>query len=294
MIGHVTQERYEQLVAEGRRLVEQQTQAQFALGDIAVEVEPLRSHGGAQAAPDQEAFQVSQSLQMLAEDLVIPFNTIKDYRWIASRWPAQHRRPGVSFSIYRILASITDEQERYARLADPPLHTRSGTRRWTMDAAKRLVGHQVEHPITVQEKVERIHDLARDEEVAARVATDLLRRPQVADRSMRDDLAKHMVNRAQIDHAQQAGQVARQRTPALPRIERSRDFLDLIGTCSLFVASIGRILPGLRDHQFTGDERVAVARNVARVRATADWLEAAIESGDVSLDEGLARLLRGE
>ncbi|MET9243040.1 DUF6192 family protein [Nonomuraea sp. NPDC003709] len=29
---------------------------------------------------------------------------------------------------------------------------------------------------------------------------------------------------------------------------------------------------------------------MARVRATADWLEAAIESGDVSL----ARLLRGE
>ncbi|MGW5265133.1 DUF6192 family protein [Microbispora sp. NPDC004025] len=33
---------------------------------------------------------------------------------------------------------------------------------------------------------------------------------------------------------------------------------------------------------------------LGRVRATADWLEAAVESGDVSLDEGLARLLRGE
>ncbi|WP_345579736.1 DUF6192 family protein [Nonomuraea rosea] len=59
-----------------------------------------------------------------------------------------------------------------------------------------------------------------------------------------------------------------------------------------------RALPAVpRPHpssQLTGDERTAVKRNVARVRATADWLEAAIASDDVSLDEGLARLLRGE
>ncbi|GAA4932678.1 hypothetical protein GCM10023334_040160 [Nonomuraea thailandensis] len=50
----------------------------------------------------------------------------------------------------------------------------------------------------------------------------------------------------------------------------------------------------VRGRCVAGDEQAAVARNVARVRATADWLEVAIESGDVSLDESLARLLRGE
>ncbi len=82
-------------------------------------------------------------------------------------------------------------------------------------------------------------------------------------------------NRALVEHAQQAGQEVRRRTPALPRIERSRDFLDLVGACFLFVASVGRVPPGLRDHWFTEDEPAAVAR----VRATAHWLEAAIESG---------------
>ncbi|MFC5827226.1 DUF6192 family protein [Nonomuraea insulae] len=71
--------------------------------------------------------------------------------WSASRRCPTRRARGRA-------ASITDEQERYARLAEPPLHERSGTRRWTMDAAKRLVGHQVERPVSVQEKVERIRD----------------------------------------------------------------------------------------------------------------------------------------
>ncbi|MEV0623903.1 DUF6192 family protein [Nonomuraea sp. NPDC050404] len=97
-----------------------------------------------------------------------------------------------------------------------------------------------------------------------------------------------------LDQARQAGEAARERTPALPRIERSRDFIDLVGACSVFVAAMGRVMPTLRGHAFTAEEKAAVARNLARVRATADWLETAVESGDVSLDEGLARLLRGE
>ncbi|NRQ31836.1 hypothetical protein HII36_08280 [Nonomuraea sp. NN258] len=136
--------------------------------------------------------------------------------------------------------------------------------------------------------------MARDEQVAAAVATDLLRRPEVAFKAMTDTTARHLVSRAQVDQARQAGEAVRERTPALPRIERSRDFIELVGACSVFVAEVGRVLPTLRGHAFAADEQATVARNLGRVRATADWLEAAVESGDVSLDEGLARLLRGE
>jgi hypothetical protein len=38
----------------------------------------------------------------------------------------------------------------------------------------------------------------------------------------------------------------------------------------------------------------AVDRNLARVRATADWLETAVNTGEVSFDEGLATMLRGD
>nr|WP_253740331.1 DUF6192 family protein [Nonomuraea thailandensis] len=180
--------------------------------------------------------------------------------------------------------------------ASPSLHWTSAPGRtgWTDTAAKQAVDQKFADTTSVQQKVERIHDLARVEQVAAAVATDLLRRPEVAFKAMTDTTARHLVNRAQVDQARQAGEAVRERTPALPRIERSRDFVELVGACSAFVAAVGRVLPTLRGHAFTAEEKATVARNLGRVRATADWLEAAVESGDVSLDEGLARLLRGE
>ncbi|MEU9971266.1 hypothetical protein [Streptomyces malaysiensis] len=45
-IGNVTRERYEQIVAEARELVAQIARAQFALGDKALEIEPMRPVGG--------------------------------------------------------------------------------------------------------------------------------------------------------------------------------------------------------------------------------------------------------
>lgn len=42
-IGHVTQERYDQLVSEGRELVAVQTRCQFDLGDRVLELEPYRA-----------------------------------------------------------------------------------------------------------------------------------------------------------------------------------------------------------------------------------------------------------
>ncbi|MEU1916256.1 DUF6192 family protein [Streptomyces massasporeus] len=54
------------------------------------------------------------------------------------------------------------------------------TPRRTQDAARRQVGWRVDNPQTSQGKVEAIHDLAVDDQVAARVATHFLRRPSVA------------------------------------------------------------------------------------------------------------------
>ncbi|MEU4134536.1 DUF6192 family protein [Streptomyces wuyuanensis] len=50
----------------------------------------------------------------------------------------------------------------------------------------------------------------------------------------------------------------------------------------------------MRGQEFTEDERETVRRQIGRVRAAADWLEAAIDNGEFTLDEQLARLLRGE
>lgn len=292
-VGNVSRRRYAQLVAQGRDLVEQQTRCQFALGDAALEIEPLQPRGGAHSDPKAELLTVSEALEVFAEDVGIPYNTIRTYRWVSARWPAPHRQPRVSHYVHRIFAGVHDDEERFTLIATPPRQKRGGERRWTSDAAKRRVGWHVDTPVSAQEKLERIHDLAADDQVAAAVATDLLRRPAVATKAMTDDTARHLVNRAQIDRSQQAGEITRHQMPAAERIAVTTQFVDLVGACTAFVTAIGRVLPELQGHRFTKVERAAVHTNVARVRATADWIETAADTGNVGLDEGLARLLRG-
>lgn len=82
-VGAVSQSRYEQIVAELREVVEQQTRGQFTIGDRALEIEPMRSRGGEVAAGP--AWTVAESLRRLAEDIGLKANTIKTARWVASR-----------------------------------------------------------------------------------------------------------------------------------------------------------------------------------------------------------------
>lgn len=67
--------------------------------------------------------------------------------------------------------------------------TGTGQRRWTNDSAKRLVGQLVDRPITVEEKIQAVTDLPRDDEIAKAVTTDLLRGPTLTRETMRDDTA---------------------------------------------------------------------------------------------------------
>ncbi|EDY54776.1 conserved hypothetical protein [Streptomyces sviceus ATCC 29083] len=80
--------------------------------------------------------------------------------------------------------------------------------------------------------------------------------------------------------------------PAVRSIDRTVEFLDLVTACRYFVACAGRAVPGLRDRQLGEDERTIVHENVARVRATLDWIETAVDTGRVDVDEELARMLR--
>jgi hypothetical protein len=265
-----------------------------------------------------------------------------------------------------VLVGITVEQERFAGVLNPP---RGGKARWTADEAGRRVGQQVENPVTSQEKVSVIHSLAKDEEVAARVTTDFLRRPavvarvetadkvnvaqelarddqvaaavapdvlrrpavvaqvepvdkvrvveemtrdeivaaevttgllrcpDVAFRAMSDDTARHQVNHVQVERGWQAREDFEETSPVAPalrNIDRSVEFLDLVTVCHAFVTAAGRVVPGLRDRHLGDGERVLVHENVARVRATLDWIETAVDTGKVDVDGELARLLQGE
>jgi hypothetical protein len=236
----------------------------------------------------------------------------------------------LSFTVHRILASVVDEDERWAAIEDAPFNPRTGARQWTPDGAKRVVGQRVDRPVTVDEKVQAVADLTRDDEVAAQVATDLLkrpavtehvtpaermrvvteltrddsvaqqvttdllRRPTVARKTMRDDTARMLVNRVQFDNSHETRDRIRERTPAVRKIEHTIEYLDLVGSCHSFVATLGRLVPQLRGQEFAEDERETVRRQIGRVRAAADWLEGALDNGEFTLDEQLVQLLKGE
>ncbi|MEU1853760.1 DUF6192 family protein [Streptomyces sp. NPDC019990] len=328
-VGNVSQQRYEQIVAELREVVEQQTRGSFTIGDRALEIEPMRERGGHQAAPGEELFTVREVLHRLAGDIGLAYRTVENARWTASRWPKDKRQTGVSFRVHRILGQIENEAERFATIAKPP----ASGKRWTVDEANRKVGRQVERPASPQEKISAIHHLARDEDVAAVVTTDflkrptvaakvsdqdkvrvveeftrdehvatqvttgLLRRPEVAFKAMSDDTARHQVNHAQVERGRQAREHFEDTNPIAPavrHIDRTVEFLDLVTACHSFVAAAGRAVPGLRDRTLGEDERMIVHENVAKVRATLDWIETAVDTGKVDMDGELARMLRGE
>ncbi|MER5951187.1 DUF6192 family protein [Streptomyces sp. NPDC001904] len=298
-IGSVTRERYEELIAQDRKLVLDETKIQFKIGDDALEIEPPRPHGGSRPAAAEDGAGVRETLERFAEDIGLSYDQVRIVRHTASRWPREHRAEDVAFNIHRILEQ---REDRFEVIFDPPLHPRSGRRQWTGDAAKRLVGWQVDTPRSVQEKVEAIHDLAADEQVAARVATDFLRRPDVAFRAASDDTARHLFNKAQTARAQQFEQAAQDPAdprrknplaPALRAIDQNIEFFDLVGAFHKFVASLNRLVPQFHGRQLTEDARDVVLQNVARARAACDWVEHAVSTGETDMDEELARLLRG-
>jgi hypothetical protein len=157
--------------------------------------------------------------------------------------------------------------------------------------------HMVNKAQTTQHKTEVVHDLIEDATVAAQVASDVLRRPEVVVRVVADDTARHAVNRAQTGRSQQQTDAFRRETPAgraVRKIERTEEFLDLVDAGHRFVSACGKTVPQLRDRHLTGDERAVLSQNVARCRAVLDWIETAAETGEVDMDEELARILRGE
>ncbi|MFE4824289.1 DUF6192 family protein [Streptomyces sp. NPDC056704] len=115
------------------------------------------------------------------------------------------------------------------------------------------------------------------------------------------DTARHLFNTAQTSRWKQAeesdpvpGEPENPVAPAIRQIDRTIEFLDLIGACHKFVAATGRLVPQMHGRRLSEDERDLIHKNVARVRATCEWVESAVDSGHLDMDEELARILRGE
>jgi hypothetical protein len=64
--------------------------------------------------------------------------------------------------------------------------------------------------------------------------------------------------------------------------------------CRAIPEAAARAAASRRDRTLSEDEAGIVHQNVAKVRATLDWIETAIDTGKVDMDDELARMLRGE
>lgn len=285
VVGCVSAIRYEQIVEAATELVEGQTRAQFQIGDWALEIEPIQLRGGHHSV--SALAPTGAVLHRFAETIGVPFKTLETYRYVSSRWPRDTRVPHVSHYVHRILAS---REDRVAVIANPPDNPFSGDRRWSPDSAARMVGWAPRTPVTPQERVNRVHDLVRDDETATRVVTDLLHRPDVAFRVMSDQTARHEVNRAQLDHATQTQIAARERTRSIDTLQHTTGVLDLLAAADAFVAAIGRAIPLLGNTHPNDPDLNAMRDRLSKVRTAADWAETQLEHLD-SIDTALAKLL---
>ncbi|MFF7048203.1 hypothetical protein ACFY94_07570 [Streptomyces griseorubiginosus] len=65
-IGNVTRQRYEQLVTRAKELIAQIARSQFSLGDMALEIEPMRAVGGSMPNGTDDLFTVSAHVMLLS------------------------------------------------------------------------------------------------------------------------------------------------------------------------------------------------------------------------------------
>lgn len=138
-VGSVSVNRYAEIVAELRKLVETASRIQFTVGDYALEVEPMREAGGQERS--DALFRVKDSLFRLAEDIGLSYAMVDKARWTASKWPKDRRVAGVSFTVHNILAAIADDEDRFTTILNPP----EGKSRWTPDEAN--PGDRGRHPL---------------------------------------------------------------------------------------------------------------------------------------------------
>lgn len=97
-IGDVTRLRYEQLVTQAKELIAQVARAQFAMGDMALEIEPMRAAGGSMPNGTDDLFTVTESLQIFADDIGVERRAVEDWRYTANRWPKERRKEGLAFT----------------------------------------------------------------------------------------------------------------------------------------------------------------------------------------------------
>ncbi|WP_055483172.1 DUF6192 family protein [Sphaerimonospora mesophila] len=292
-------------VEQGRDLIEEETRIQFSLGDLTLKMIPCHLHDGNHG--------VGRVLERYADEIGIPYDTLRGYRHMAIAWPKEKRASGVGFAVHRALDACPD---RFEKILHPP----EGKERWTYDDACRHAGRTPHTPEDSREKLDRVRTLLRDDEVAAEAVQDLvIHRPGLAEQVMTNPDTRSAIWRANLerlrpepqpdqprfvreptptegDH-ERAHEQSRQGASRSPLVEdtiASRQVLELLGLGTAFYTGMQDLIPKLRVGEISDRARKAIVENHRRVRAIVDWCDTVIATGDTTMDEQLAQILGGE
>ncbi|WP_228473229.1 DUF6192 family protein [Streptomyces cyaneochromogenes] len=74
--------------------------------------------------------------------------TVKQARQTASKWPKDRRVAEVSFTVHNILASIADDEERFAAILTPPLQKEDVRQRGPIPAQLTTRSTRASHHVT--------------------------------------------------------------------------------------------------------------------------------------------------
>lgn len=100
---------YDELVRQGREAREQADNVQWVEGDLALAIEVLPAHERPRD-PETGAFleDDEKALKRYAEDVDLPYSTLKNYRQASAAWPMVQRRTEVPWSVHQVLAAQED------------------------------------------------------------------------------------------------------------------------------------------------------------------------------------------
>lgn len=124
---------WQELVEAGRRAVERLGDAKWELGDLANEAAPLQTPGGSVTGAHHR-------LREFADEIGLPFDTLRGYRNVAAHWPHEERQNSLGWTAHRELLKADDPRRAMQEILtlDPP----NGSR-WTVAAIAEHIGKPV-------------------------------------------------------------------------------------------------------------------------------------------------------
>jgi len=282
---------WDELVAEGRKLVRQEGDLKWQLGDLSVEVEPF---GQASVRTGSHG-----RLQKYAEEIGMEFETLDQYRKVAAAWPGGTRVPPASWSAHRelmweenrveLIQGVKSKNDARRALGKEP--DRATPARRVAQARDLLADPQVAAEVMADPQVRHAVDEARPSEDRVEQARRLIRDPVVARHVVQDNRARSAMARAAKEMEDEAGDRQRERAPGLVNLS---DFYQATGELSRARQALTKALDAMRRVDLTDDERESLKEDAGRARLVLEWIGSYLESGDRSFAKELDALLQEE